>query len=83
MSVRVIFECSGCDAKAEGAGRLEKRFVSVSGRDHGFGAARWKVRVEDVVPEGWVAFDPYTYMTYCPKCWAAIEGEGPTQEEGS
>ena len=29
--------------------------------------------VQSVTPEGWVAFDPYTHCTYCPKCWAEIE----------
>jgi hypothetical protein len=28
---------------------------------------------DDVVPDGWVAYDPYTYCTYCPKCWEGIE----------
>ena len=73
MSVRVMFECDGCDAKAEGTAPLRKRFVSVSGRDHGFGTARWENTPDDVAPEGWVAADPYTYVTYCPKCWHEIE----------
>ena len=73
MSVLVRFECSGCDAKADGTKPLRKEFVSVSGRSYGIGSAQWAVRVEDVVPEGWMPFDPYTYCTYCPKCWRGIE----------
>jgi len=73
MSVRVLFECNGCDAKAEGTAPLRKRFVSVSGRDHGFGAARWENTPDDVAPVGWIAADPYTYVTYCPECWSGID----------
>lgn len=72
MSVRVIFECGGCDAKSEGTKALRKRFMSVSGRDYGIGGPVWDVSVEDVVPEGWIAFDPITYCCYCPTCWDGI-----------
>jgi hypothetical protein len=75
VSVRVIFSCGGCDAVVEGTKWLSKRFESLSGRDHGFGGPVWDVRVEDVVPEGWVAFDPYTYCCYCPTCWAGITAD--------
>jgi hypothetical protein len=46
--------------------------MSVSGRDHGIGGAVWDVAVEDVIPDGWIAFDPFTYCCYCPTCWAGI-----------
>lgn len=29
--------------------------------------------VEDVAPDGWIAFDPYTGCCYCPTCWKGIE----------
>jgi len=73
VSVRVLFECGGCGLKVDGKAPLRKRFESFSGRDHGFGRAVWDVRVEDIVPEGWIAFDPYTYACYCPACWSEIE----------
>lgn len=57
--IRLLFSCGGCDATAEGTGPLRRNPSNT---------------VEDVTPEGWVAFDPYTYCTYCPKCWAKIEG---------
>lgn len=84
MSIRVVFECNSCDAKAEATGRLRKEFVSLFGRSYGFGLAQWANTPDDVSPEGWVAADPYTYMTYCPKCWAAIlaAGTDPTETEG-
>lgn len=72
VSVTVQFSCGGCDAKAEGTHPLRKEFVSVSGRSYGIGLLQWACGVENVVPEGWVAFDPYTGCTYCPKCWAEI-----------
>jgi len=77
MSVNVVFRCGGCDAVAEGTKALRKRFQSLSGRDWGFGGPVWDAHVEDVVPEGWVAFDPYTYACYCPTCWTGIM-EAPT-----
>lgn len=73
MSVTLLFSCSGCNAKAEGTGPMRKQFVSLSGRPYGFGSARWMESPDDLAPEGWVAADPYTYMTYCPECWAGIE----------
>jgi len=75
MTVKVIFECGGCDATAKGSTFLRKRFLSFSGQRSGFGGPVWETTVDDVVPEGWVAFDPYTYACYCPKCWASIEGD--------
>lgn len=72
MSVTLKFSCNGCDAVAEGTGRLCKEFLSFSGRDYGFGTLRWITKPEDVAPEGWIAADDYTYMTYCPACWAEI-----------
>jgi len=80
--VKVLFECGGCDAKAEGTDYLRREFRSISGRSYGIGGAVEVNSVDDVVPEGWVAFDPYTYCCYCPVCvediWpsSALTGEG-------
>ena len=72
MSVEVVYQCDGCDATTQAT--LRSRFVSFSGRDSGFGSV-----VEDkasgVAPEDWVAFDPYTFCTYCPACWLGITAE--------
>jgi len=73
MSVTVHFACSGCNATAEGTKPLRWEFVSFSGRSYGFGSQRQTVNVSDVIPKGWIAADPYTYVTYCPKCWTEIE----------
>ena len=73
MSVQVTFHCGGCDATAEGTAPLRVEFVSFSGRGHGFGQVRPRNTVEDVTPKGWVAYDPYTYCTYCPTCWTEIQ----------
>lgn len=72
MSVTVVFSCGGCDATVEGTKPLAREFRSFSGRSWGIGGSVDTVKVDDVVPEGWVAFDPYTYATYCPKCWGEI-----------
>lgn len=68
MGVRVIFECGGCDAVAQSADRLKREFRSITGRSYGIGGPIEANTVEDITPAGWVAFDPYTYCTYCPKC---------------
>ncbi len=73
MSVLVKFKCDGCDAEADGTACLRRTFRSFSGRSHGLGVVVPANSVEDLAPEGWVAYDPYTYATYCPKCWAEIE----------
>jgi hypothetical protein len=73
VSVRVVFSCSGCSAEVCGTGPLSREFVSFSGRGYGFGTIVQSATVESLAPEGWVAYDPYTYATYCPACWAEIE----------
>lgn len=72
MSVTVTFSCGGCDATAQGTAPLRCRFISFSGQDHGFGQYHTD-RPQDVAPEGWMPFDPYTQATYCPACWREIE----------
>ena len=72
MTVNVQFSCGGCDAKAEGTAPLRRQFVSFSGRSYGFGTVQPVNTIDDVTPEGWVAYDPYTYCCYCPACWAEI-----------
>jgi hypothetical protein len=72
MSVEVVFSCGGCDATAKGTEPIKKEFRSFSGRNYGLGGYRITPSVEDVAPEGWIAFDPFTLCTYCPACWAEI-----------
>ena len=73
MTVTVKFSCGGCDAVAEGTDWLRREFRSISGRSYGLGHVVPANTVEDVTPDGWIAFDSYTYATYCPKCWSEIE----------
>ena len=80
MTVDVIFRCSGCDATARGTAPLRREFRSLSGRTYGFGYPVAANNVEDVVPEGWVAYDPWTYCTYCPDCYAYVVGEDAERE---
>jgi len=78
VSVTLTLLCGGCDAVTVATGPLRKRFHGTHG-DYGFGA----VAVDDpeaLAPEGWVMFDPYTYCTYCPKCWAEIESAQEPEE---
>lgn len=69
--ISVTFHCGGCLAVAEGTGRLSRTFVSVTGKSHGIGSYQYNIP-QDVAPEGWIAFDPYTSCTYCPTCWEEI-----------
>ena len=72
MSVTVNFSCGGCDAKAKGTTFLKRTFHGLNGKSYGFG--HWHFdQPQDVAPDGWIAFDPYTGCCYCPKCWAEIE----------
>lgn len=80
MSVRVLFDCGGCDAKADGTAPLRVHFVGFNGRPWGFGTVQPANTPQDVAPPGWIAFDPYTFATYCPACWESIEGSAVPRE---
>lgn len=80
MTVTVEFECGGCDEKAKGAKPLRRHFHSINGSGHGFG--HWSFDgPQDVAPEGWVSFDPYTGCCYCPECWANIENTEAAEDQ--
>ena len=72
--IDLTFRCGGCDASVTVHNAIRREFHSFSGRGYGFGTYH-DTKIEDVAPEGWVAFDPYTQATYCPDCWAGIERE--------
>lgn len=80
MTVTVNFKCDGCDKQAPGKTFLRRHFESLSGRGYGFGTYRTDT-VEDVKPDGWHAFDPYTGCCYCPECWESIVN--PAAEEAA
>lgn len=69
--IHVTFECGGCFKKEPGTKWISQHFQSFSGRSYGIGSYV-RDTIEDVTPEGWIAFDPYTQCTYCPECWASI-----------
>ena len=71
MPVTVKFSCNGCFTEADGTTFLRRRFITASGKRWGWGKYKTD-SVEDVVPEGWVAFDSIG-ASYCPECWAEIE----------
>ena len=72
MSITLNFSCGGCDAAAPST-----TFLSRRRRD----PKTLTTAVQSIAPDGWIAFDPYTSCTYCPKCWAEIEGYEPEQGE--
>lgn len=79
LQIDIHFDCGGCDAKETVHTSISREFTSFSGRSFGFGTYNLtpssSKMVKAATPDGWVAFDPYTSCTYCPKCWASIEGE--------
>jgi len=77
--ITVKFNCGGCDKTVDGTTFLSSHFHGITGDSYGFG--HWKNdKAEDVCPEGWIAFDPYTRGTYCPECWAEIISDEPIKE---
>ncbi len=72
MSVTIHLSCCGCDATAEGTAPIRRQWVSISGGNL-HKVQQVPPTITDLAPEGWVMFDPYTLVTYCPKCWAEIE----------
>ena len=74
MAILVTFNCDGCSRFKAGKKTISRRFVSITGRGHGFG--HWEVdSVASVAPNDWIAFDPLTGCCNCPECWAEIVNE--------
>lgn len=65
MSVKVIYECDGCEIKSELI-RLGRQFKGVCGRTYGFGRYAYD-QPQDKAPEGWIAYD-LIGCCYCPEC---------------
>lgn len=80
MTVEVRFKFGGCPEEADGTTWLTREFISLNGKGHGFGSYLFSTP-QDVAPEGWIAFDPYTGCCYCPKCWEGITSESEPKEE--
>ena len=68
----IKMNCGGCGAEKE-TKRITKKFESITGQSWGIGVHK----IDDIEKlaenEGWILFDPYTQMTYCPDCWESIE----------
>jgi len=79
ITVSIKLDCYGCDATAEASVKARRMFASMTGKDHGLGSYHLDMSLEDAItaatPNGWVAFDPYTQVTYCAKCWDEICAE--------
>lgn len=80
MGVEILFSCC-CGATAKGTAPLTRKGESFSGREYGFGRPIAVNTIEDVTPDGWWGYDPWTYCTYCPECRKAIETPTPEPEE--
>ena len=75
MGVYVSLTCCGCTAAVSGL-RLGIIHDELP-RRHAAGmewVSERRQTVEEVAPDGWMPFDPYTNATYCPDCWASIVG---------
>lgn len=76
MSVTVVFQCSGCFAEPEPVRAkvmTKGLFSAAAGVTRDGWVVRHKPSIESLAPDGWVPFDPYTGLCYCPTCWASIE----------
>ena len=72
MTVDVIYKCGGCDNRAT-VHRLKKTWRTIR---QGTALDLCEVRtptIEGTTPAGWIAFDPYTGVCYCPVCWAEMQ----------
>ena len=74
MTVTVKFSCMGCGNKIDGTAPLTTAFQSICGRRYGIGTFSHTKQPQSVIPEGWIAFDPYDGNCYCPKCWKEMVG---------
>lgn len=84
MSVDVTYRCNGCEAEATVTGiRARRRVISERAVVlNGIAYDKTIVEtptIETAAPDGWMVFDPYTQMTYCPACWEQIESGEPAQ----
>ena len=74
---QLLLNCGGCEATA--CVPLRRRHeVVVAGAFVANGSTYDRCVVvtddpEGVAPDGWVVWDPYTFATYCPECWAGIQ----------
>lgn len=82
MSATLVLHCGGCEAEASVP--LRRRYETLCAAAIVVGGESYdRCAVvtddpEDAAPDGWVVWDPYTFCTYCPTCWASIESaEGP------
>jgi hypothetical protein len=76
IRVTLHYSCGGCDARESVETWIKRQFLSFSGRDYGFGSYVFDSQAklaDETCPKDWIAFDPYTSATYCPKCWDEIE----------
>jgi hypothetical protein len=71
MGVNIQFVCDGCEKDTPGERSLRRKFQGITGKSYGFGSYLYETP-EDVKPDGWVSFDPYTGCCYCPSCWENI-----------
>jgi len=72
MTTKLWLSCDGCHAETKSDKYLRRRFHGVSGKSHGFGTFEYDLP-QNIAPDGWIVFDPYTGCTYCPTCWAEIK----------
>lgn len=78
-----------CDAQCGAETQTEPIFRTFKGlttnKNCGIGVYTLP-HIMDLVPKGWIYPDPYTGCTYCPSCWAKIDGpqtEATTEPKGT
>jgi hypothetical protein len=70
--------CGGCDATHEApiTLRRDQHWISPN-----FAAWLKPAVTGEIDIDGWIAFDPYTNVTYCPACWESIESSSRGRNE--
>jgi len=73
ITASLKFDCCGCSKSVTIENiYMQARIESAFGGQLLSVTIKPKLDPEDYTPDGWVAFDPYTKVTYCTDCWNHI-----------
>ncbi len=79
MSVEITYHCSGCEAKTTVTNVEAECVVLAANIFTSEGVVYKRPSIASVAPKGWMVYDPYTLLTYCPECWSAIKNGTKTK----
>lgn len=82
--IEIKFTCDGCFAETKATvphPRTEGVFRDLQPGESGF-VKTTHPTIRDCAPDGWIVFDPFTRLVYCPACWSLID-QHTAEEEAS